>query len=59
MIDCPNQPGLVARGASYVSECWGNLLEFNQFTDGENHRFFARLGIETSGLDAESDVFVS
>jgi formyltetrahydrofolate deformylase len=58
-IDCPDQPGLVARVASYVSGHGGNLLEFNQFTDVENHRFFARLEIETSGLDVESDDFVS
>jgi formyltetrahydrofolate deformylase len=49
----------VARVASYVSEHGGNLLEFNQFTDVENHWFFARLEIETSGLDVESDDFVS
>ena len=58
-IDCPDRPGLVARIAGYVSDHRGNLVEFNQFTDTENARFFARLEIETSGLDVETDDFVS
>jgi formyltetrahydrofolate hydrolase len=51
-IDCPDQPGLVARIAGYVSDHHGNLVEFNQFADTGCERFFARLEIETSGLDA-------
>ena len=39
-IDCPDQPGLVARIAGYVADHRGNLVEFNQFTDTENERFF-------------------
>ena len=58
-IDCPDQPGLVARIAGYVSDHHGNLVEFNQFTDTGCERFFARLEIETSGLDGEPDDFVS
>lgn len=58
-IDCPDGPGLVARIAGYVSDHQGNLVEFNQFTDTANERFFARLEIETSGLDVETDDFVS
>ena len=57
-IDCPDRPGLVARIASYVSDHQGNLVEFNQFTDTANERFFARLEIDTSGLDVETDDFV-
>lgn len=58
-VDCPDRPGLVARIAGYVSDHRGNLLEFNQFTDVENKRFFARLEIETSGLDVDTDDFVN
>ncbi len=58
-IDCPDGPGLVARIAGYVADHQGNLVEFNQFTDTANDRFFARLEIETSGLDVETDDFVS
>lgn len=58
-IDCPDRPGLVARIAGYVSDHQGNLVEFNQFTDTDNERFFARLEVDTSGLDVEVDDFVS
>lgn len=58
-VDCPDRPGLVARIAGYVSDHSGNLLEFNQFTDTDNERFFARLEIDTTGLDVEPDDFVA
>ena len=58
-IDCPDRPGLVARIAGYVSDHEGNLVEFNQFTDTANQKFFARLEVDTSGLDVETDDFVS
>jgi formyltetrahydrofolate deformylase len=57
-IDCSDRPGLVARIAGYVSDHQGNLVEFNQFTDTENKRFFARLEIDTGGLDVDVDDFV-
>lgn len=58
-IDCPDQPGIVAKVAGYVSLHGGNLVEFAQFSDKLNGRFFARLEIETDGLDVEVDDFVS
>jgi formyltetrahydrofolate deformylase len=58
-IDCPDREGLVARIAGYVCDHGGNLLEFNQFTDRENARFFARLEIDTAALDVEADDFVT
>jgi len=57
-IDCPDQPGIVAKVAGYVSQHGGNLIEFAQFSDKLNGRFFARLEIETDGLDVEVDDFV-
>lgn len=58
-IDCPDQPGLVARIAGYVAQYEGNLVEFNQFTDRENKRFFARLEIDTAGMKVEVADFVN
>ena len=58
-VDCPDQPGLVSKIANYVAGHSGNLVEFNQFTDRENDRFFSRLEIETSGLDVEVGDFVT
>lgn len=57
-VDCPDRSGLVARIANYVSDHSGNLVEFNQFTDRNCERFFARLEIDTTGLDVEIDDFV-
>jgi formyltetrahydrofolate deformylase len=58
-VDCPDQPGIVAKVAGYVSLHGGNLVEFAQFSDKLNRRFFARLEIETDGLDVEVDDFVA
>ena len=57
-IDCPDQPGLVAKIAGYVAQYEGNLVEFNQFTDRENERFFARLEIDTTSMKVGVDDFV-
>lgn len=58
-IDCPDQPGIVAKLASYASLHGGNLTEFSQFTDSRGGRFFARLEIDTGGLDVELDDFIA
>jgi formyltetrahydrofolate deformylase len=58
-IDCPDRSGLVARIAGYVADHGANLLEFNQFTDRVNKRFFARVEIDTEGMDVEVEDFVS
>lgn len=58
-VDCPDGPGIVARIASYVSGLSGNLVEFHQFTDHLNGKFFARLEIDTAGLQVDVDDFVS
>ncbi|MGI9240394.1 MAG: ACT domain-containing protein, partial [Verrucomicrobiales bacterium] len=58
-IDCPDQPGIVAKLASYASLHGGNLTEFSQFTDSRGGRFFARLEVNTGGLDVEVDDFIS
>ncbi len=56
-LSCPDKPGLVARIASYASEYQANLVEFNQFTDREKGTFYARLEIDTSGLEIPLDDF--
>lgn len=58
-IDCPDQPGLVAKIAGYVAQFSGNLVEFNQFTDKENCQFFARLEIDTAGMSVGVDDFIT
>ena len=58
-IDCPDQPGIVAKLASYTSLHGGNLTEFSQFTDTRKGRFFARLEIDTVGLDVDEDDFIA
>ena len=57
-LACPDRPGIVARIAGHVAAVSGNLLEFSQFTDRESNRFFARLEIDTAGLEVEVDDFI-
>jgi formyltetrahydrofolate deformylase len=57
-LSCPDQPGIVAKIAGYVANHHGNLVEFAQFADKLAGRFFARLEIETSGLDVDAEDFV-
>ncbi|MFT5110140.1 MAG: formyltetrahydrofolate deformylase [Verrucomicrobiales bacterium] len=57
-IDCPDQSGIVAKLASYASLHGGNLTEFSQFTDSRRGRFFARLEVDTAGLNVEEDDFI-
>jgi formyltetrahydrofolate deformylase len=57
-LACPDRPGIVARIASHVAAVAGNLLEFSQFTDRESNRFFARVEIDTAGLEVEVDDFI-
>jgi formyltetrahydrofolate deformylase len=58
-IDCPDKQGLVARIAGHVAGHSGNLLEFSQFTDYSNGRFFARLHIDITNLDVTVEDFVA
>lgn len=57
-LSCPDQAGIVAKIANYVVSHRGNLVEFNQFTDSLSGKFFARLEIDTSDLDVETQDFV-
>ncbi len=50
-LSSPDSSGIVAKIASYVASHSGNLTEFSQFSDQIGKRFFARLEIDTSGLD--------
>ena len=44
-LSCPDQPGIVAKVATYVAGHRGNLVEFAQFSDKLGGKFFARLEI--------------
>ncbi|MFZ9941412.1 MAG: formyltetrahydrofolate deformylase [Luteolibacter sp.] len=57
-LSCPDQPGIVAKIANYVAGHRGNLIEFNQFSDSLQGKFFARLEIETGDLDVQTDDFI-
>ncbi len=52
-LSSPDQPGIVARIASYVASHRGNLIEFSQFSDRIGGKFFARLEIDTTDLDVD------
>ena len=58
-LSCPDQHGIVAKIAHYIASHNGNLLEFNQFTNTFDNKFFARLEIDTNALDVELDSFIS
>lgn len=55
----PDQSGIVAKIASYVATHSGNLIEFNQFSDRREKRFFARLEIDTGALSIPIKTFIS
>lgn len=57
-LDCPDQPGIVAKIAGYVAGHQGNLVEFAQFSDPLGGKFFARLEIDTRALDVELADFI-
>lgn len=52
-LSSPDQPGIVARIATYVASHKGNLIEFSQFSDRLGGKFFARLEIDTTDLDVD------
>ena len=58
-ISCPDQHGIVSKTANYIASHNGNLLEFNQFTNTLDSKFFARLQIDTTDLDVEIDSFIT
>jgi len=57
-LSSPDQPGIVAKIASYVAAHRGNLSEFSQFSDQLGKMFFARLEIDTRDLDVEITDFI-
>jgi formyltetrahydrofolate deformylase len=56
-LSSPDQPGIVAKIASYVAAHHGNLIEFSQFSDQIGKKFFARLEIDTTELNIDVEVF--
>lgn len=57
-LSCLDQPGIVAKVATYVASHRGNLVEFAQFSDQLGGKFFARLEIETLDLDVDVQDFI-
>lgn len=58
-LSCPDQPGIVAKIASYAAGHGGNLVEFNQFSDQLGKKFFARLEMETADLNVDVQDFIA
>ena len=58
-LSCPDQHGIVAKIANYIASHNGNLLEFNQFTNTFDSKFFARLEIDTTDIDVEINSFIT
>jgi formyltetrahydrofolate deformylase len=58
-LSSPDQSGIVAKIASYVAAHRGNLIEFSQFSDQIEKKFFARLEIDTSDIDVDVEDFKS
>lgn len=58
-IDCPDQPGIVAKISSYVADYCCNLMEFSQFTDDQQSMFFAYVRIDTTNLCVSVEDFIS
>lgn len=56
-LSSPDQPGIVAKIASYVATHHGNLIEFSQFSDQIGKKFFARLEIDTTELNIDVEQF--
>ena len=56
-LSSPDQPGIVAKIASYVATHQGNLIEFSQFSDQIGKKFFARLEIDTTELNIDVEQF--
>jgi formyltetrahydrofolate deformylase len=56
-LSSPDQPGIVAKIASYVAAHHGNLIEFSQFSDQIGKKFFARLEIDTTELNVDVEAF--
>ncbi len=57
-IDCPDQPGIVAKVANFIADNRGNLTELHQFTDTENDKFFARFQIDASSIEGNLSDFI-
>lgn len=57
-LTCQDQPGIVAKVATYVASHRGNLVEFAQFSDKLSGKFFARLEVETKDLDVDVQDFI-
>ncbi|MFI4894668.1 MAG: formyltetrahydrofolate deformylase [Phycisphaerales bacterium JB058] len=55
LIECPDARGVVARVAACIASAGGNILDADQHTDPDTHRFFMRVEFEPeAGLTERS-----
>ena len=59
LICCPDQKGIIAVVAGFVSRHGGNILEADQHTDPRHGEFFMRVEIEPDGFDLNQDSFAA
>ncbi|SHK11560.1 formyltetrahydrofolate deformylase [Rubritalea squalenifaciens DSM 18772] len=57
-LSCPDRPGIVAKISSYIASHGGNLLEFNQFTNSLDAKFFARIEMDIDQIDVSMESFI-
>jgi formyltetrahydrofolate deformylase len=59
LLSCPDQRGIVAAVATFVSEHGGNIVHADQHTDAELGVFFQRVEFELGGLSLARDQIAS
>ena len=47
-LKCPDRPGLVAKVAGFLADRGSNIVDAQQFNDGQNEQFFMRIAFEPS-----------
>lgn len=53
IVQCPDQKGIVAAVSRFLYKYNGNILEVDQYVDGEEGRFFMRAAWELDSFDLE------
>ncbi|MDA7641001.1 formyltetrahydrofolate deformylase [Opitutaceae bacterium] len=56
---CPDQVGIIARVAGFITAQGGNITASNQYEDARSKTFFMRYGIEISDTEKSVDQFSS
>ena len=55
LLQCADQPGLVADVAGFIAGHGGNIVDAEQHTDRATNRFFQRVAFDTTAMDLAPD----